>query len=126
MSPRRTSSASAGCSGEADDRRPGRPLTAAHADTTPPPRPPARRRKTRTDTSGTREAGGQCPEEAAVDAGGGQRLPRAALQALPQGEGAAAPLVQLRLPGPAGAQGRLPAALDHPDQRGRPGERDDV
>src|SRR5690606_7898233 len=42
------------------------------------------------------------------------------------GQGADAPLVAVRLPRPSGPQGRLPAAVDHADQRGCTRQRDDV
>ena len=44
----------------------------------------------------------------------------AAQPALPQGQRAGHALAPLRLPRPAGAQGRVPQALDRPDQRGVP------
>ena len=53
-------------------------------------------------TRGTREAGGQRPQEAPGRPRAGQRLPRSALAAVPQGQGADAPLDDLRLPRPQG------------------------
>ena len=55
-----------------------------------------------------------------VDPRAGQRLPRPALAAVPQGEGAGAPLARLRLPRPHEAQGRLPPAVDPAHQRRGP------
>ena len=55
-----------------------------------------------------------------------ERLPRSALAAVPQGQGADAALDAVRLPRPPRPQGRLPPALDHPDQRRRPRQRHDV
>src|SRR5207248_7255897 len=54
---------------------------------------------------GTREAGGQRPQEASRRSRASQRLPRPALAVVPQGQGADAPLAQLRLPRPSGPQG---------------------
>ena len=55
-----------------------------------------------------------------------QRLPRTAVAAVPQGEGAGHPLARLRLPRPQEAQGRLPPAVDPAHQRRCPRERHDV
>ena len=59
-------------------------------------------------------------------AGDRERLPRSALPAVPQGQGAGAALDAVRLPRPSRPQGRLPPAVDHADQRGRPGQRHDL
>ena len=56
-------------------------------------------------TSGTRKKGGQRPEEAPFDSRSVQGLPRTALTSVHQGQGAAAPLAHLRVPGPPRAQG---------------------
>ena len=56
----------------------------------------------------------------------GQRLPRSAVAAVPQGQGAGHPLAGLRLPRPQEAQGRLPSALDPADQRRGPRQRHDL
>ena len=55
-----------------------------------------------------------------------QRLPRPALAAVPQGQGAGHPLARLRLPRPQEAQGRLPPAVDPAHQRRGPRERHDL
>ena len=54
------------------------------------------------------------------------RLPRPALAAVPQGQGAGHPLARLRLPRPQGAQGRLPQAVDPAHQRRGPRQRHDL
>ncbi len=56
----------------------------------------------------------------------GQRVPRPAVPAVPQGQGAGHPLGCLRLRPPQGPQGRLPPAVDPADQRGGPRERHDL
>ena len=71
-------------------------------------------------TRGTRQAGSQRPQEAPGHPRAGQRLPRSALAAVPQGQGAGHPLPGLRLPRPQEAQGRLPPAVDPADQRRGP------
>ena len=75
---------------------------------------------------GTREAGGQRPEEAPGRPRAGQRLPRAALASVPQGQGAGPALPRLRLPRPSRPQGRLPSPVDPADQRRGPRERHDL
>ncbi len=77
---------------------------------------PARGEKV-SQTHGTREAGGQCPQEAPGRTRARQRLPGPAVAAVPQGQGAAAPLHGLCVPGPQGSQGCLPATVDSADQR---------
>ena len=56
-------------------------------------------------TSGTRQAGGQRPQEAPGDPRAGHRLPRSAFAAVPQGQGAGHPLAGLQLPRPQGRKG---------------------
>ena len=73
-----------------------RPLTPIHPQISPDSKEYSR---------GTREAGGQRPEEAPGRPRAGQRLPRAALAALPQGQGAGPAQPRLRLPRPPGPQG---------------------
>src|SRR6201989_3608069 len=63
-----------------------------------------------TEHNGTRQAGDQRPQEAQGCPRTGQRLPRTAVTAVPQGQGADAPLDDLRLPRPQGPQGSLSAA----------------
>src|SRR5580693_8218717 len=86
----------------------------------------ARPARGRQNNDGTREAGDQRPQEAQGCPRTGQRLPGAAVTAVPQGQGAAPPLDDLRLPRPQGPQGQLPAAVDPADQRRGPGQRHDL
>src|SRR5206468_12026802 len=94
---------------------------------TPTPSPPAPAAPTmQGETRGTREAGGQRPQEASRSSRARQRLSRPAVAALPQGEGADAPLAQLRLPRPSCPQRRLPLAVDPAHQRRGPRQRHDL
>ncbi len=58
-----------------------------------------------TEHHGTRQAGDQRPQEAQGCPRTGQRLPRTAVTAVPEGQGAGPPLDDLRLPRPQGPQG---------------------
>ncbi|CAA9382116.1 MAG: LSU ribosomal protein L20p, partial [uncultured Nocardioides sp.] len=75
---------------------------------------------------GTRQAGGQRPQEAPGRPRAGRRLPRSAFAPVPQGQGAGHPLAGLQLQRPPQEQGQLPQAVDPADQRRRPCAGDDL
>ena len=73
-----------------------------------------------------RQAVGQRAQEAPLDARADEGLPRRGALQLQARQGGAAEGGRLRLPRPAQPQARLPAAVDHPHQRGRARERDEL
>ena len=109
-----------------EGQAPARQLSPPPAHSPRPSGQQPRLRIPKENTHGTRQAGSQRPQEAPRDPRAGQRLPRPAVPAVPQGQGAGPPLDGLRLPRPQGAQGRLPPAVDPADQRRGPRERHDL
>ena len=99
-----------------EDQAAARPLTASAFPPEPRPGPSSRSRCTVARVKRAVNAQKKRRERPRE----GQRLPRPALAALPQGQGAAAPLRDLRLPRPQEAQGRLPPAVDHRASTRRP------